>query len=496
MSHLVVVGDVLLDRDLTGRAERLCPDAPVPVLEVDHERCRPGGAGLAALLAARGRPGSSSAERPRVTLVCALGADPAAATLVDLLGAHGIEVVDLGEGGSTPEKIRLRADGQSLLRLDRGTGARCRAHDEHAADLIATADAVLVADYGHGVTSAPGLRRALVAARRRGVPVVWDPHPRGSSPVAGTTVATPNRAEAAAAAPQVGGVTLADDLRRAELLRSRWAVGAVAITRGADGAALSTGHGAPLVVPAATSLHGVDPCGAGDAFAVGVTLCLADGGLLSDAVGQGLRHAEEYLADGGTAALERTAPRSTRAHGSSPALEPTTGTGRTAKHATSPTRAATSPGPAHRPTVVATGGCFDVVHPGHLALLRAARSLGDRLVVLVNSDDSVRRLKGDDRPVHLQQDRVATLRSLRDVDEVVVFDEDTPERALQRLRPDVFVKGGDYTAADLPERRVLERWGGVAVTVPYLPGHSTTALLSGGPTDRDRRSAEEADHVG
>jgi rfaE bifunctional protein nucleotidyltransferase chain/domain len=126
---------------------------------------------------------------------------------------------------------------------------------------------------------------------------------------------------------------------------------------------------------------------------------------------------------------------------------------------------------------VATGGCFDLLHAGHVQTLQAARRLGDALVVCLNSDASVRRLKGADRPLVPQRDRAAVLQALGCVDAVLVFDEDTPERALERLRPQIWVKGGDYRGAALPEERVLRRWGGRAVLVPYVEGRSTTRLI-------------------
>jgi rfaE bifunctional protein nucleotidyltransferase chain/domain len=128
-------------------------------------------------------------------------------------------------------------------------------------------------------------------------------------------------------------------------------------------------------------------------------------------------------------------------------------------------------------TVVATGGCFDLLHPGHVQTLQAARALGDCLIVLLNSDASVRRLKGPTRPVTGERDRAAVLRALECVDAVLVFGEDTPVAALERLRPDVWVKGGDYAGRRLPEADALERWGGRVVVVPTVDGHSTTRLI-------------------
>jgi rfaE bifunctional protein nucleotidyltransferase chain/domain len=127
---------------------------------------------------------------------------------------------------------------------------------------------------------------------------------------------------------------------------------------------------------------------------------------------------------------------------------------------------------------VATGGCFDLLHAGHIGTLAAARRLGDVLVVCLNSDESVSRLKGPDRPLQSQTDRMEVLRALRSVDDVVVFSEDTPEQVLRRLQPDIWVKGGDYTGVDLPEREVLREWGGRVVTVPYLDGRSTSRLVA------------------
>jgi rfaE bifunctional protein nucleotidyltransferase chain/domain len=210
-----------------------------------------------------------------------------------------------------------------------------------------------------------------------------------------------------------------------------------------------------MVVPA-VPVTGGDPCGAGDSFAAAVTVALAGGAVTGEAVTAAVAAAGAFVARGGAGAWDAVAPSSVTAPGVEALLE----------------RVRSAGG-----TVVATGGCFDLLHAGHVATLRAARGLGDCLVVCINSDDSVRRLKGPSRPLVTAEDRARVLEALEFVDAVVVFDEDTPAQVLDRLRPDVWAKGGDYAGADLPEAAVLQNWGGQAVVLPYLDGHSTTALV-------------------
>jgi D-beta-D-heptose 7-phosphate kinase/D-beta-D-heptose 1-phosphate adenosyltransferase len=468
---LVVVGDALLDRDLDGRAERLAPDAPVPVVDDPAERRRPGGAALAATLAA-------TLDGRAVVLITALAADEAGATLRGLLELAGVEVVDLGLAGPTPEKIRVRAGGHSLLRVDRATRpGRVGPLSRSGRRALAGARAVLVADYGRGVAAEPGVRAALAGLPAR-LPLVWDPHPHGPAPVPGARLATPNRAEAAGFAPEAPGAGLAAVTARARLLAERWAAAGVAVTLGPGGALLVEGAGAPLVVPAPPTPAG-DPCGAGDRFATTAAGLLADGALPSEAVAGAVTAATAFVASGGATTVHLTA-RGSAEHGSavvhSPPADPDSPT------TTSPSaldRALRLIGAvrASGGTVVATGGCFDLLHAGHVATLRAARALGDCLVVCLNSDDSVRRLKGPERPLVRLADRVAVLEALGCVDVAVPFDERTPEAVLRRLRPDVFAKGGDYALAELPEAALLESWGGQAVILPYLEGRSTTQLM-------------------
>jgi D-beta-D-heptose 7-phosphate kinase / D-beta-D-heptose 1-phosphate adenosyltransferase len=456
--RLAVVGDALLDRDLLGEASRISPDAPVPVLEERSETVRPGGAGLAALLAAR--------DGAQVTLITALAADGAGATLRD--GLAGVELHAATLAGSTPMKTRIRAAGQSLLRLDRG-GPAGAVGPVPAAGLAAirAADAVLVADYGRGLTSVPAVRDALAAAARR-TPVVWDPHPRGAAPVPGCRLVTPNLAEASGFADRpVDTRRLGDVGQLARELAARWRAGAVAITLGGRGALLWNGSGPPLAVPA-PPVSTVDTCGAGDRFAAAAALLLGAGRLPSEAVAGAVDAAAAFVAAGAAAGLAGAGAGLTAGTGDGD--QPRADAGHDGVAVAARVRAAGG-------TVVATGGCFDLLHAGHVSLLAAARRLGDCLVVCLNSDDSVRRLKGPDRPVVGAQDRARVLRALECVDATVLFDEDDPAQALRRVRPHLWVKGGDYAGRPLPEAGVLAEWDGAAVLLPYVAGRSTTGLI-------------------
>jgi rfaE bifunctional protein nucleotidyltransferase chain/domain/rfaE bifunctional protein kinase chain/domain len=453
-ARLVVVGDTLLDRDVTGSVNRICPDAPAPVLDERSVTDRPGGAGLAALLAA--------AHGVEVTLVTALADDAGGARLAELLTAAGVTVHPVRLPGTTPEKIRLRAGGQTLLRLDRGGDPQPPAEPPEAAlAALRGAAAILASDYGRGLLRQPTLRAALAEAS---APVVWDPHPRGPAAVPGVRLATPNLAELRQLTGDAGtGSPLSTATRAGHELRRRWRAAAVAVTTGADGAVLCHSGGTPLVVPPPSPAERVeDTCGAGDRFAAAAATALAGGAPVSEAVREAVAAASAYVAAGGAAGLQASPPPAP-ADPATSALELIA-------------RVRTAGG-----TVVATGGCFDILHAGHLATLRAARGLGDALVVCLNSDRSVRGLKGPERPVNGQDDRARLLAALDCVDAVVVFDEPTPHAVLSRLRPDVWVKGGDYAgdgAPELPEAELVRGWGGRVVTVPYLAGRSTTATIS------------------
>jgi rfaE bifunctional protein nucleotidyltransferase chain/domain/rfaE bifunctional protein kinase chain/domain len=458
---LVVVGDSLLDVDLEGTADRLAPDAPVPVVDCDHESHRAGGAGLAAVLAAR-RAGS------RVVLVTALGADREGARLRAILDRE-VDVLTVPLRGSTPRKIRVLARGQSLLRLDAGDGTA--APGPLSPDIeraLAGAGAVLVSDYGRGMTAHPGLRERL-GRLRRDIPLVWDPHPRGAPPVPGARLATPNAAEARAFAAALPGPgrdrpgqrppTVSAEVSQAAadgtaLVRA-WGASAVSVTMGQHGALLSVGDAMPFVAPAAAAApaSAADTCGAGDCFAATAAWVLREGGVLTEAVVAAVRAAGEFIGQGGA---------------SSAAADPAVPSAPPVSRAPRPECSAWD--------VIATGGCFDLLHAGHVSLLRNARRLGDCLVVCLNSDASVRDLKGPGRPLVPAADRARVLTALESVDAVLIFTEATPAELLERLRPDIWVKGGDYAGAELAEADVVRKHGGQAVLLPYL-GHVSTSRI-------------------
>ena len=449
-ARVVVIGDTLLDSDVDGQVNRLCPDAPVPVVDVETQRWRPGGAGLAALLAAR--------AGHDVVLVTALGTDPSARLLADLLASH-VELVRMPLRGATACKTRIRTGGRPLVRVDAGDGRAAGApSDNRFPTVLRDAAAVLVSDYGRDVTAEPAVRDALLGAARR-LPVVWDPHPRGALPVPGCRLVTPNEAEASRAAPaaepgSVGETTVA------AALRDWWRCEAVAVTLGARGAVLATTDGCTTVpVPELQTAQDCDTCGAGDAFAAAVTGALLSGSSIRAAVAAAVCSASEFVTSGGLASINALARDP-----SSPLRGCATDVVTRLRH--------------RGGRLVATGGCFDLLHPGHLSLLRQARALGDALVVCVNSDESVRRRKGPGRPIVPAADRIALLEALEPVDAVIIFDEDTPAALLETVRPDVWVKGGDYTIGDLPEEPVVRRHGGRIVIIPLVGGYSTSRLVS------------------
>ena len=450
---IVVVGDVLLDVDIDGEATRLCPDAPVPVVDVSNVRRRAGGAGLVARMLA--------GDGHSVTLLTVLADDDAALHLERAL--EGITVVAGASGAPTPVKTRVRAEGHPVVRFDEGCASPPPPVVSPAMlHALKRAAVIVVADYGRGLASNVELRAVLAELAGR-IPIVWDPHRAGAPPVPGVAVVTPNLAEArtfarsfALATGKAEGDGGPEALARA--LREQWQSNAVMVTMGSHGAMLVHDEGQPgLAIPAPKTTV-TDPCGAGDRLAASLAVHLMEGHTLDVAAVVAVREAASFLRHGGVGGMAGE-PKPVKLHGR---YTDALALARNVREAGG--------------IVVATGGCFDLLHAGHTRALAAARSLGDCLIVCLNSDDSVRRIKGPERPILNQGDRTELLLALEFVDAVMVFDEDTPEACLAALQPDLWVKGGDYDVTQLPETALVESWGGRCTTVPYHPSRSTTDL--------------------
>lgn len=490
--RITVVGDVLLDVDLSGEATRLCPDAPVPVVDIADVRRRAGGAGLVARMLAQ--------DGHRVTLVTVLSDDDASLELEGALA--GVRVAAGPSGARTPVKTRVRAGRHPVVRVDEGC-ERPAVPGATAAMLkaIQQAEVIVIADYGRGLAANPDIRSQL-AALADDIPIVWDPHPSGADPVPGVAVITPNLAEAAKAAG-LAAETPEEIAEVGTVLLDRWQGKAVLVTMGERGGLLvGQRNRSPRAFPAPSTTVS-DPCGAGDRLAASLAVHLASGQDLDDAVEQAIHEAADFLGAGGVASL----PDRHRPHWDNAVWDNTVGHTslghNTVGHNTAGDITVGDITVGHNTvwqnrvwrqrrdedalelarrvranggTVVATGGCFDLLHAGHVRTLSAARDLGDCLIVCLNSDESVHRIKGEQRPIVSQQDRAELLLALECVDAVMIFGEDTPEACLDLLRPAVWVKGGDYQASQLPESDLVESWGGRCVTVPFHQARSTSLL--------------------
>ncbi len=468
---VAVVGDLLLDRYLFGSVGRVSPEAPVHVLRVDREEERPGGAGsVAALLAGLGA---------RCRVAGFLGRDGSGDRLRALLRAAGAstrEVLAL-PGRPTTVKTRIvarNASGyQQVLRVDReedappGAGVE-RSLAAEARRALRGAGAVVLSDYAKGALPDAVLRAVLDEARRRGVPSLVDPKRPDFRAYRGATVLTPNRAETERAL----GMRLrtrADVERAGRRLVRAHGLEAALVTLDRDGLALVPREG-PAVFVSTEPREVFDVTGAGDMVVAAAAVALASGATLEEAARLANVAAGIEVARFGVVPVSRDeileavhAPEGDPARKvlPLPAL-----------------REALRARRARGEKVVLTNGCFDLLHVGHLRYLSAARAEGDLLVVGLNSDASVGRLKGRGRPVVPFRERAETLASLCAVDFVVGFGEDTPERLVRAVDPDVLVKGEDWRTKGVVGRRWVESRGGRVVLARLVPGRSTSALLT------------------
>ncbi|MCG3134846.1 MAG: Bifunctional protein HldE [Planctomycetes bacterium] len=472
---VVVVGDLMLDRYLFGESSRISPEAPIPVVRVVREEERPGGAASVAMNAA--------ALGARVRIVGVTGDDGDGRRLRELLAAAGIDVSGLVvvPGRKTTQKTRVLAEGrahrnrQQVVRVDHEDAAPCDG-DAAAriagavARAVAGAGAVIVSDYAKGVVTPETMRSVVEFAKAAGAPVLVDPKGSDYARYRGASIVTPNRSEA----HEASGVAPTDAKQAAAAARriiERAGVGAALVTLDRDGMVLVTADGREEVVPT-TPREVYDVTGAGDVVIATLGVALADGADLGAAVHLANAAAGVEVGKVGAVPVTRDeiaaalAAASGGVHGPGNVLSRDALAARLADLR----RAGRS--------IVFTNGCFDVLHAGHVRYLAFARRQGDVLVVGLNSDDSVRRLKGDGRPVNGQDDRAEVLAALASVDYVTVFGEDTPLDVIRALQPDVLVKGEDWKEKGVVGRDVVEARGGKVVLAPLLEGRSTTAIVA------------------
>ncbi|MBC8371883.1 MAG: D-glycero-beta-D-manno-heptose-7-phosphate kinase [Planctomycetes bacterium] len=461
--RIAVVGDFMIDRYILGDAERVSPEAPVPVVHATAEQDRLGGAGnVAANLIGLGAQ----------VLCCGVyGSDNSGAQLVQLLKELGADDNAMLSCDKRPtiQKIRVMARNQQMLRVDREDPRPLSANEQQQLQekLFASDwDAIILSDYGKGCLSAEFTKAIIAEAQRRKVPSLVDPKHQDLSRYANATMVTPNRNEAELAAGRPMD-SLEDVKELGAKLCSEAKLQSLLITLGAEGMCLLANDSTSTHIP--TSARQVyDVTGAGDTVISALAISLAcncdsvmamhianaAAGIAVSKVGTTMVGREELLRN-----LRSSTPAGKVVNENDPQLLAVL------EHFRLEGR-----------KIVFTNGCFDILHAGHVRYLRAARGLGDVLVLGLNDDDSVARLKGPERPFNELTDRAEVLAALEFVDLVVPFSADTPEELVQKTCPDVLVKGADYKDKGVAGAEFVKQHGGEVEFIDMLPGRSTTGL--------------------
>ncbi|TCZ57921.1 bifunctional D-glycero-beta-D-manno-heptose-7-phosphate kinase/D-glycero-beta-D-manno-heptose 1-phosphate adenylyltransferase HldE [Roseicella aquatilis] len=466
--RILVLGDVMLDRFLYGAVERISPEAPVPVVRLGRTLAMPGGAGNVAR--------NISALGGQAVLVGLVGQDPAAAEFRALLAADP-RLVDATVGSATRPticKMRVIAGNQQVVRLDDEVAAPADAAEQAALVTAVQAAlpgcaALILSDYAKGVLTPAVIAAAIAVARRLGLPVLADPKSDDFALYRGADCLTPNAKELARAARLPTG-TEAEVAAAAGKVMATADLPALLCTRAEKGMTLVRAGGAVSSVPA-EAREVFDVSGAGDTVIATLALAHADGRPLEEAMRMANAAAGIVVGKLGTATVtaDELAHALRAGAGSAP------GEDALLDHAAA--AGLVRDWKAHGLRVGFTNGCFDILHAGHVSLLRAARRRCDRLVVALNTDASVARLKGPSRPVNSLADRAAVVSALAAVDAVVAFDEDTPLDLIRLLLPDLLVKGADYSIDRVVGADVVQAAGGEVALIDLLPGRSTTGLV-------------------
>ncbi|HWI40456.1 MAG TPA: bifunctional D-glycero-beta-D-manno-heptose-7-phosphate kinase/D-glycero-beta-D-manno-heptose 1-phosphate adenylyltransferase HldE [Verrucomicrobiae bacterium] len=463
--RVFVIGDIMLDEYLFGRTERISPEAPVQVVEVTREEMRLGGAGNVV----RGLRALGCC----VSFCSVVGDDTGGRGVESLLAETGVSADGLYRDPSRPtsRKTRVISAHQQIVRIDRETRDPLPAAAEEALMRLAereipASSIVLVSDYGKGVLTGRVLAAVFAAAAAAGVPVVVDPKGTDYSRYRGAAVLTPNRRETEAAS----GISIRDEgslAAAAARVMETTSLPALLVTRSEEGMSLFIRGDAALHLPTAAR-EVYDVTGAGDTV-ISVLACALAGGLP-------LPQAAALANVAAGVAVTKLGASTVSPQSILSALLPPDSAEAKIHSAEVIQRLAQEEREAGR-RIVFTNGCFDLLHAGHVKYLQKARALGDLLILGLNSDASVRRLKGESRPLITQEERAHLLASLMCVDYVVIFEEDTPIELIRRVRPDILAKGADYTREGVVGHDLVSSYGGRVELVELVEGRSTTGII-------------------
>ena len=461
-ARVLVAGDVMLDRYWQGPTSRISPEAPVPVVRIQHDESRPGGAANVAL--------NIAALGGYACLLGVVGHDEAASLLATQLAKHNIDVAFIeARNRPTITKLRVLSRNQQLIRLDFEEALSVADAFDRASYLqrythaLTQADCVILSDYGKGTLD--NAAQLIAAANKAAKPVLVDPKGSDWTPYRGATLITPNLSELEAVVGRCADE--ATIVAKGLQLIGELALEALLVTRSEQGMSLLVPGQAPLHLP--TEAREVyDVTGAGDTVIATFAAALA--------AGQDFAHAARVanLAAGIVVGKLGTATASTAELARAIRRQHEDDSGVLGENELLNLVAEARK---REQVVVMTNGCFDILHVGHVRYLEAARKLGDVLIVAVNDDDSVKRLKGPTRPLNTVADRMRLLAALKCVDWVVPFSEDTPERLITRVLPDLLVKGGDYAPEQIAGYDAVTGNGGQVVVLEFHEGYSTTRLI-------------------
>ena len=458
-ANVTVIGDVMLDRFWSGASRRVSPEAPVPVVNVTGLEDRAGGAGNVAVnLAELG---------VAVSLVGLCGDDEHARALRACVESAGVRWNVMPCAADTIVKLRVLSRNQQLLRMDFEEPLNDHANDlflRYAQQHLADADLVILSDYAKGTLQ---LVQSFIAhCRERGTPTLVDPKGNDFERYRGATVITPNLSELEAVVGTCDSDT--ELVQKTEALRASLDVEAILVTRSEAGMTLVQSD-SPALHFSASAREVYDVTGAGDTVIAAMAGCMSAGLSMQEAARYANHAAGVVVAKLGTASVTPAELQHAVAAGTAGQPSGNLSITDTLSELES-LRAAGK-------RIVMTNGCFDLIHPGHIRYLQQASALGDVLVVAVNDDDSVKRLKGPSRPLNSIEDRMAVLSALQAVDYVVPFSEDTPADLIETVAPDVLVKGGDYTVEQIAGHEFVLGRGGDVIVLDFVPGHSTTGLI-------------------